>query len=170
MTLASLTQFDIKQKLNYDQDTGIFTWINVKNPNAKNGDIAGSVNRNGYLYIGLYGKKYRAHRLAWLYVTGEWPEKQIDHKNGIKTDNRFINLREASNLKNTRNRVINTNNSSGYRGVSWSSHAEKWVVHVMSKGKRKNLGYFDTAEKASKAFENYAKRNHGEFYKQPENQ
>ena len=165
MNLRTLSQSDVKAKLNYDELTGIFTWINSENPKIKNGDVAGSVNRNGYCYIGLYGEVYRAHRLAWLYITGKNPTAQIDHINGNKADNRFENLREASNLKNTRNRNLNSNNKSGYRGVSWASHANKWVAHAMSKGKRKKLGYFDTALQASKAFQAYAKRNHGKFYK-----
>ena len=165
MTDRSVTQSDIKSKLSYDPITGLFRWINSKSTNIANGSIAGSLNPNGYIYIGLYRHKYRAHRLAWIYMTGKEPENQIDHINGVRSDNRFSNLRLASNLKNTRNRGINSNNKSGYRGVSWSSSANKWVAHGMAKGKRKNLGYFETAELASQAFEKYAKQNHGEFYR-----
>jgi hypothetical protein len=168
MTLRILTQSDVKAKLNYDESTGLFTWINSDSPLVKNGSVAGNVNRNGYCYIGLYREVYRAHRLAWLYVTGKNPTRQIDHINGNKSDNRFANLREASNLKNTRNRNLNSNNKSGYRGVSWAAHANKWVAHVMAKGKRKKLGYYKTALSASKAFQAYAKKNHGEFYKPSE--
>ena len=166
MAGSILTQDELKRQLHYDAHTGIFTRLSTNSKNIKIGDVAGSITENGYVVIFVSYKRYRAHRLAWLYMTGSFPKNQIDHIDGNKSNNSFSNLREATNQRNLRNRDINANNKSGFRGVSWSKHAEKWIAHAMSKGKRKNLGYFDTAEAASKAFEKFAKRNHGKFYRE----
>lgn len=165
MTGSILTQEELKSQLHYDKETGIFTRLISNHHSVKVGEVAGSINEDGYIVIFLLHQRYRAHRLAWLYMNGKFPKNQIDHIDGNKSNNTFSNLREATNQKNLRNRNINSNNISGFRGVSWSKHASKWVANAMSKGKRKNLGYFDSAEEASKAFESFAKRNHGKFYR-----
>ena len=108
MAKGIITQSDVKAKLSYNELTGIFTWIDSDNRIVQNGSVAGNINRNGYCYIGLYREVYRAHRLAWLYMTGEMPTKQIDHIDGNKSNNAFSNLRLASNAENLKNRFINS--------------------------------------------------------------
>lgn len=158
-----LTQKQLKAHLHYNPETGLFTRIN-NNPSKSTSDYAGSLHNKGYIMIYVLYDRYRAHRLAWLYMTGKMPTAQIDHIDGNKANNAFDNLRQASNKENLKNRTVNSNNKSGYRGVSWSNSANKWLANAMHKGKRKNLGYFDTAEKAYEAFKAFAKKHYGEFY------
>jgi hypothetical protein len=165
MTAAILTQDELKQQLHYDPETGIFTRLVSNGKTTKIGEVAGTLSKNGYVYIYTLFQRYRAHRLAWLYMTGKMPELHLDHINGIRSDNRFCNLREASNEQNCKNRKITVNNKSGFKGVSWSKHANRWVAYATVNGKKKNLGYFATAELASGAFQSFAKNNHGEFFR-----
>jgi hypothetical protein len=165
MTAAILTQVELKQQLHYEPETGIFTRLVSNSPTTKVGEVAGTLNKNGYVYIFTLFQRYRAHRLAWLYMTGSMPNLHIDHINGIRSDNRFCNLREATNEQNCKNRKRTVANKSGFKGVSWSNHANKWVAFATVNGKRKNLGYFSSAELASIAFQDFVKSNHGEFYR-----
>ena len=143
---------ELKEILDYDPNTGIFTWkVNI----AKNkfaGSIAGNVNNNGYYVITLYRKTYSAHRLAWFYVYGNWPIKDIDHINGNRIDNRIINLRECNQSENQQNRKINKNNSSGYIGVSYHKKEKKWRSRIKVNNKLINLGSFDTPELAHEKY------------------
>jgi len=95
--------------------------------------IAGSVNNLGYVKIKLNGKSYAAHRLAFLYVTGSWPENQVDHINRIRTDNRWENLRKASNAENMLNTVLHKNNISGVPGITWDKILKMWRVNYRTK-------------------------------------
>jgi hypothetical protein len=159
-----LTQKELKSQLHYNPDTGLFIRNKALCNSVKIGDVAGAPDGKGYLRISVNMKRHKAHRLAWLYMTGELPKNQIDHINGVKNDNRFINLREATNSQNKSNSGLYVNNKSGYKGVSWYKKYKKWVSHVSVNGKRKTLGYFDNAIDASIAYENFAKQHHGEFY------
>ena len=146
-----ITQERLKELLDYNPETGLFTWLVSKGTRREDG-IAGSLHPEGYWQIGIDGKLYKAHRLAWLYMTGEWPKDQIDHINGIRDNNRFINLREATQAENHQNRALNANNVSGYPGVSWHKRDCKWQGHITLDGKQKHLGYFDTPEVAHSAY------------------
>jgi HNH endonuclease len=129
-----MTRPIIGRGIQYDPETGIFTWLDgLKNQWA--GGRAGSIYKNGYRYIEFDGERWRAGRLAWLLVTGQRPTKQIDHINGDKGDDRFINLREASNGENKRNSGLRVDNTSGYKCVS--RRKDKWVA-VVSLPWRKN--------------------------------
>lgn len=86
---------------------------------------------------------YKAHRLAWLYIYGEWPSDQIDHINHIRTDNRIKNLRDASSYENSKNQSIPKNNTSGVLGVGWNKLGRKWRSNISVNGKRLHLGCFD---------------------------
>lgn len=137
----SLTQTRLKALLSYDRSSGNFTWRETRG-RVKSGDRAGYVDRHGYLMIRVDKKRYSAHRLAWLYVIGEWPADLIDHKNGIRVDNRFCNLREADVVFNSQNvRTPNRNNSSGYLGVTYNRRAKLYVAHIRHSGKKHCLGY-----------------------------
>jgi hypothetical protein len=114
-----LTQERLKEILKYSPETGEFVYLAPRKGGSgiKSGDIAGDLCTYGYRRIGIDGKRYRACRLAWLYMTGEWPEKHIDHKNGIRSDDRWENLRPASVRENACNRTASQKNSIGIKGV-----------------------------------------------------
>jgi hypothetical protein len=138
----------LKELLNYDPESGLFTRL-TSNYRWKAGCVVGSFDRSksstaGYVKVFVDGKRYKAHRLAWLYMTGEWPE-DIDHTNHVRHDNRWCNLRSVDQSENTKNRTMNKNNTSGFRGVHWYKPSGKWMAYInTSPGKRKNLGYFDS--------------------------
>ena len=136
----SLTQSELKRHLTYDPDTGYFRWIGL------GGKIAGSYALSGYLEIRLKTKLYRAARLAWLYHYGEWPKGFIDHRNSVRDDNRIINLRDVTKGENNRNRLIQSNNQIGLKGVSLSFG--KYAAEVAYRGVKYRLGRFDTPEEA----------------------
>lgn len=147
-----LTQSRLKELLNYDPDTGIFTRRVSASNRVKIGDRAGSVNGMGYRHIYVDGNLYLAHRLAWLYVYGGFPPSGIDHINAVKDDNRIVNLREATQSENNQNRAKQSNNTSGFRGVSWHATAKKWHARIGVGNKLKHIGLFDTPEAAHAAY------------------
>ena len=150
--MTELTQERLQELLSYDPDTGIFTNLKSRGT-AKIGSVAGTKNSIGYVCIQIDSKKYLAHRLAWLYVHGNFPEKYLDHMNEIRDDNRIINLRLATNQENQHNRSsAKQDGTSGYLGVGWHKQHGKWIARIQLNGRRKHLGLFNTAEEASKAY------------------
>ena len=143
-----ITQTELKERLEYNPDTGVFTRLVLTGRFSK-GTFAGTKS-HGYIDIGFLGKRYGAHRLAWLYVHGHFPE-QIDHINGIRDDNRLSNLREVNNYINSRNIGMRKNNKSGFMGVSWANRDSKWVSQIMINYKTIILGTFDDKEDAIEA-------------------
>jgi len=138
-----ITQEKLKNILEYNFDTGIFIW-KVSNSNAiKIGDIAGSPNKCGYIVIQINNKAYLAHRLAWLYIYGKWPKKEIDHINGVECDNRFFNLRDVSHQENGKNQKLRATNTSGVTGVGWHKSTNRWVATIRTGGRCKYLGCFN---------------------------
>jgi len=160
-----ITQEYLKSILNYNPKTGVFTWINPKIRKDLIGKIAASIHSDGYLTIQIMKKNCKAHRLAWLYMTGEWPKEQIDHINGDRADNSFSNLREVSNQQNQFNRKVNKNNKSGYKGVSFVKRTGKWVAQINLNNKRVSLGFFESAIEASFVYEKTASLNNGVYYR-----
>jgi HNH endonuclease len=145
-----LTQLELKKHLNYDQETGIFTWVSPTAQCKKIGDIAGSLDCScGYIKIALFNKDYKAHRLAWFYMHGFFPD-EIDHNNHNKTDNRLINLTAVTRKQNTKNRAMNKNNRSGIQGVCWVFKRQRWCAFISINGSPKTLGYFKTRGQAEK--------------------
>ena len=124
-----LNQKTLKKYLNYDPETGVFK-RKINSGKAKIGDVAGGINGSGYICIRINSVKYRAHRLAWLYVHGKFPDNQIDHINRVKTDNRIENLRDVTQSVNGRNRNLPSNNTSGHIGVKWNKKQQAWKVTV----------------------------------------
>ena len=112
---------ELRRLLSYDPKTGDFRWRVSRGGGVRAGDLAGTLHSGGYWQIYVNNRLYLAHRLAWLYVYGKWPDKGIDHKNGIRTDNRICNLREATASQNGANKGRLTRNTSGFKGVSWIS-------------------------------------------------
>ena len=151
MAKTDLTAERLRELLHYDPETGIFTWL-VHRPPIKAGAIAGGF-VHSYLRIRISGRAYGSHRLAWLYMTGEWPEEDIDHINGVKHDNRIKNLRNVSRLMNTQNqRRAQSHNTSGLLGVSRVESRNKWVATIKFAGKKRHIGYFRTPQEAHDAY------------------
>jgi hypothetical protein len=150
--MATITYDEVHKLFNYDPEIGIFTNKIPRGSSAKKGAFAGSLNGDGYLNIQVNGKIYKVHRLAWLYVFGYFPENQIDHINRIRTDNRIENLREVSQSCNMKNSKIQSNNTSGVRGVYWNKQKKKWKAYIQDQ-KRKQifLGYFTSLLEAAQA-------------------
>lgn len=147
-----VSQERLKQLLIYDPISGIWTWgVARKNNQIRVGSLAGRLDKKGYRAIGIDGKNYYAHRLAFLWMTGNMPEQQVDHINGIKDDNRWSNLREATNRENSQNIDTFRSNTSGYNGVYLNKSAGKWVAHIKDNGKYHYLGLYDTPELANEA-------------------
>ena len=166
--MTMLTAERLRELLHYDPETGVFTWL-VSRSNVKAGDIAGSYLCRGKVYrrIRVDSDNYIAHRLAFLYITGECPPNEIDHRNMIKDDNRWDNLRMATGTQNKWNRRAYANNTSGFKGVSWQPLARKWVaqIGIGMKGQQTYLGLFDSREEAHAAYSIAAQTHHGEVAK-----
>lgn len=138
----------VLELMNYDQESGIFTWSKARR-GIKTGVPLGTCNGRGYLRITVLGQSYYAHRLAWFYVYGEWPENEIDHINGNPSDNRFSNLRKATLYENNMHKFLpQCNSKSCVRGVSFHKKANKWQAFI----KRKYLGLFNSIDEAAKAY------------------
>ncbi|KPG72888.1 HNH endonuclease signature motif containing protein [Pseudomonas libanensis] len=169
--MSDLTKDQALEALNYDPETGIFTRKIKTCGRVKIGQVAGFVRSDGYRMIRVRVKQYLAHRLAWLMVTGSFPENQIDHINGIRGDNRWCNLRAVTKQENDRNRAVRCDSASGCIGVRRHTRADGWVARITVSGKRINLGYFKdllsavAARKSAEAkhgyHENSGRRSHG---------
>lgn len=151
MTKQILTQEILKEHLHYNPNNGVFVRLIGK----KAGYIAGSYRKSdGYLQTTILGKTYLNHRLAWLYVYGNFPKFQLDHINGVGADNRLNNLRECVVYENGQNRKLSCINTSGYTGVSYHKISRKWRSVIKYKNKKYELGYFDNPQLAHLAYVN----------------
>lgn len=161
-----LTQSQLKEHLCYDPDTGVFTRLVATTNCIQVGEAAGCHDGEGYRLINVRGYLYKAHRLAWLYVNGVWPEGMVDHENGVRDDNRLCNLRLATPGESQRNRGTPKHNTSGYKGVSWHKWSQRWRAQIGSNGRSIDLGRFDTPEEARQAYEAAATARFGAFKRQ----
>ena len=149
---SRLTQAQLKDLLTYNPDTGVFTWRVQRRGCAKAGDAAGTWAKSGYVIISVNGLDYLAHRLAWLYVHGEWPPETIDHKFGATSDNRISELRPLSLRLNGANRTrANKDNMSGELGAH-KRRDGRYSASIRVDGRLIHLGYYGTAESASAAY------------------
>jgi hypothetical protein len=146
MTKEILTQESLKELLHYSPESGVFTWLQAASVGTKPGSEAGGIDGK-YLRIGISGKRYRAHRLAFLYMSGEMPP-EVDHINHIGNDNRWDNLRPVHHLQNGRNQSKRKNNKSGFNGVSWCSGKGLWSAQIGINKKTIHLGFFKQKEDA----------------------
>jgi hypothetical protein len=146
--------------LSYDPDTGELRWLQ-KRGKIRAGTVAGTINKYGYVALGVFKMPCLAHRLAWLLTYDEWPEGHIDHINGVRHDNRIANLRVATQLVNTQNRhAANKGTRSGLIGASWKTKIQRWVAQIRHGGKLHHLGYFESAESAHAAYIDAKRRLH----------
>ena len=158
----SITHDKVIELVCYDASTGLFTW-NKPRPYCTAGKRAGGRTSSGYIRVILCGRPFQAHRLAWFYVHGSWPEHEIDHVNGVRDDNRLANLREATPSQNQANKAMRRDNTSGVKGVSWDRSRGKWHASITVSGRIKNLGRFEEIETAAAAYAEAARQFHGEF-------
>ena len=143
---------ELQERLSYDKDTGVFNWIKPTSRRIKVGAIAGSPNSDGYILIKFGGMNLKAHRIAWAFVHGKFPEHELDHINRNPSDNRIENLRLANRSTNTINRESNPMSSTGVRGVSKSKNGGYQAAIRVPTGIL-YLGYFDTLWEARIAAE-----------------
>lgn len=174
-----ITQEIIRKLLDYDPETGKLTWRardrkwfkSDRDCNAWNAKLSGkeafTLETGGYYEGRILGKKYLAHRIIWLWVTGECPKEQIDHINHVKNDNRWCNLRQVSNQENGKNQSVRKTNTSGQMGVYFNKRTNKWRAYISVNGKSVYIGEFDLVEGAIQARKEVEVRyrfheNHGE--------
>lgn len=151
--MTRLDYFNFRKYFEYCPDTGEFHRLFIRDRWGNETPVikkVGTVRKDGYLEINVFGSSYKAHRLAWFYMTGMWPN-ELDHINGNRKDNSWCNLREASKNVNMKNRGLNYNNTSGTSGVTWFEQTQQWRARINLNGRRISLGLFDTIEQASQA-------------------
>lgn len=159
MAKSNLTAERLRELLHYDPETGIFTWREGRQGTAGKGAIAGGLNKRGYHRIGVDHHRYMSNVLAWLYVTGEWPTHDVDHRNGIRGDNHWENLRHVTRAINNQNqRRPHRGNKSGFLGVS--PNRKGWSASIVSAGVKKHLGTFKTPEAAHQVYLEAKRRLH----------
>lgn len=161
--MEELTQAKLKELVNYDPETGKMVWASKYCQRIVVGKEVGYETDRGYRVVMILGKNYYVHRLIWLYVHGEFPKHDVDHKDGDTRNNKIANLRTATRSQNNANKIKQTNNKSGYKGVWWCKYNKRFVAEISSGGVRRCLGYYRSAEDAARAYDKAAKDLFGEF-------
>jgi hypothetical protein len=159
--LINMTPHRLRQLLDYNPRTGVFTWRVDRGGTARIGRVAGANHNRGYRQINVDGTIYLGGRLAFLYMKGRWP-KEIDHINGNRSDDRWSNLREATRIQNCRNTKLKTG-MTGFRGVYWDNRLQKYRAKVTIERRAIQLGCFDTPDAAHAAYCIAARKHFGEF-------
>ena len=160
-----LTQANLKMILHYDEETGNFHRKLRQKGIQTVGEIAGTLTSYGYIRISLFSKQYMAHRLAYLYMEGELPNKyiQVDHIDRNRANNKWSNLRKATNMDNSYNTVMRKSNTSGVKGVSQHKTTKMFEAYLSANGSKVYLGSYLTLEEATKAVRIAREELHGEF-------
>lgn len=146
----------------YDPDTGLLFW-KIRRPGVRRDKPAGTINEGGYIQIHVDGKIYLAHRIIWVLMTGEWPKEDIDHRDTYQLNNRWENLREATDTQNAGNCRARARNTSGYKGVSFDRKRGKFTAQIGFKGRIYYLGSFDDPKVAHERYVAKANELFGEF-------
>ena len=152
-----ITQKELKALITYDKDSGNFYRVNTNKLIQVNPD------RDGHIRFRVKNIKIYAHRLAWIYITGSFPENCIDHIDGNPSNNKFTNLREATNKENSRNSKMFKTNTSGVKGVYWHKGKSRWYAHCRVDNKRHFVGTFKNIIDAEKAVNAFREKHHGAF-------
>lgn len=143
----------LRELLHYNPLSGEFRWLVRLGTRCPIGGVAGSLTKSGYISIRIDGRPYQAHRLAWLHMRGAWPLSQIDHKNGVRNDNRIDNLRDVDG-------ATNSQNMRSIEGAWWHSRVGKWTAGLTVRNKKHHVGYFDSKEEARAAYIDAKRRLH----------
>jgi hypothetical protein len=166
---GSLTAAQLRAALDYEPRTGMFIW-KQREPGGKLNTWAGrraGCHKKGpahdYIVIRINYQLYRAHRLAVLWMTGKWPEFEVDHRDGDPLNNRWKNLRVATSSQNKMNARKRSDNTSGYKGVWFEKRRNQWVAEIMVNERKRHVGLFTTIEEARAAREAAARALHGKF-------
>lgn len=160
--MRRLTPERLRQALHYDPNTGVFTWcVERRGPKTKN-RIAGSIAGSKYRIISIDGERFPASHLAWMYMTGQWPDGLIDHINQNKIDDRWCNLREADHSTNRANTGLRSSNTSGIKGVHFDRRFRKWAMQIRCRDQI-IVSHHPTAEEAAAEYNRQAVRLFGEF-------
>lgn len=155
-----LTADRARELVSYNPETGVFVWRVQRNGTFRNKDSIGWVDSHGYRLLGMDGRKYKAHRVAWLLVYGEWPKSQLDHINRDRADNRIANLREVTNAENGQNAKPRTDGKSGVVGVHFLKNCNRWWAYINTNRERVTVGYFESFEEAVAARADAKKAQH----------
>ncbi len=153
----NVTRERVLELLKYDPETGVIVWAVSRGRLAKAGDVAGTIDKDGYTRININGRKYAAHRIAWLIDTGAWPPDEIDHRNGVRSDNRRSNLREADRFINNQN-ATKPNRRIGLAGVA--PQGKRFAAKITINRRLTYIGTFDTPELAHSAYVAYKRKFH----------
>jgi hypothetical protein len=150
---TDLTSERLRELMIYEPETGLFRW-RISRRKSSAGTIAGTSwpPPHDYVIIGVDRARWLAHRLAWLYMTGKWSKVDIDHINGNRSDNRWINLREATRSQNVGNSKLSSANRSGFKGVHFDKSRGKWMASIAIDGFQFNLGRYTKIEDAIEAY------------------
>ena len=160
---APLTQERLKEILHYDPETGEWRWLITKGSKVVAGQIGGYIHEHGYRHIRINNVAYKSSRLAWLYMTGQWPERTVDHKDTYQSNDKWTNLRLANNSQQMWNMGLSRRNTSGYKRVYPDKRTGRWYSSIYDDDKRIFLGSFSTAAKAHEAYKKAAIKYYGEF-------
>ena len=163
----------IRENYRYDPETGYLWWTRQSEAQGiglngargyRNLDKpAGRPTRQGYYQVNIFSKRVSSHRVAWFLYYGLWPTGLLDHVNGVKDDNRIINLRDATSLQNQGNRKKTFGCSSKYKGVIWHKRDQKWYSRVSINYKDKHLGSYDSEEEAARVYDKAAREQFGDY-------
>jgi len=143
----------VREYLDYSEATGFFAWKKIPSRKFKVGDAAGSLKPHGYMKIQVCGERHYSHRLAWLYITGKWPQGEMDHRDGNRANNAFNNLRESAHKQNCINRPA--------RGTSFMAGSGRWRAQIGVELKQISLGTFGSESEAHAAYLRAVERYHG---------
>lgn len=161
LTVSKISHAQLKEIMHYDPETGLATSL-VNRRTCKIGNILGTLDNRGYIKIKIFNIDYRMARLIWFYMTSKWPEGQVDHKDTDKTNNKWLNLREATSSENCTNRNVRCTSRTGVKGVGINAYG-KYYTGIKIKGVYRYIGTYETLNEATEAYANAAKENHGEF-------
>ena len=145
---------EIRSYFDYDPNSGEL---------SRKGKVCGWLQQNGYIYVSIHGVEYRANRVIWFWMTGQWPTNDVDHENNKRSDNRWVNLRDATRSQNLINQGTKFNNKSGYKGVT--SRGNSHIVRLRINGIPVCFGSYPTALEAAKSYDQEAIKHHGQFAK-----